>query len=69
MPEELSCATLRSCWGAPRWWRSGLRQSAHVLDHELVQQEDALNTLQRQIDNGVASEAESRVVHGRISAL
>ncbi|KAJ1131199.1 hypothetical protein NDU88_009538 [Pleurodeles waltl] len=39
------------------------------LDQELVQQEDSLNTLQRQIDNGDASEAESRVVRGRIGAL
>ncbi|KAJ1166338.1 hypothetical protein NDU88_006742 [Pleurodeles waltl] len=39
------------------------------LDQELAQQEDALNTLQCQIDNSVASEAESRVVHGRIGAL
>ncbi|KAJ1083255.1 hypothetical protein NDU88_003414 [Pleurodeles waltl] len=39
------------------------------LDQELAQQEDALNTLQRQIDSGVASEAESRVVCGCIGAL
>ncbi|KAJ1103950.1 hypothetical protein NDU88_001367 [Pleurodeles waltl] len=40
------------------------------LDRELVQQqEDTLNALQRQIDNGDALENESRVVHGRIGAL
>ncbi|KAJ1210442.1 hypothetical protein NDU88_005806 [Pleurodeles waltl] len=39
------------------------------LDQELAQQEDALNALQRQIDNGDALENESRVVHGCIGAL
>ncbi|KAJ1195084.1 hypothetical protein NDU88_004366 [Pleurodeles waltl] len=36
---------------------------------ELAQQEDVLAVLQRQIDNGDASEAECRMVHGRIRAL
>ncbi|KAJ1098820.1 hypothetical protein NDU88_003927 [Pleurodeles waltl] len=39
------------------------------LDQVLVQQEDALNALQCQIDNGDALENESRVVRGRIGAL
>ncbi|KAJ1199802.1 hypothetical protein NDU88_003634 [Pleurodeles waltl] len=38
-------------------------------EEELAQQEVALNTLQHQIDKGDASEAESRVVRGRIGAL
>ncbi|KAJ1145706.1 hypothetical protein NDU88_011991 [Pleurodeles waltl] len=36
------------------------------LDRELEQQEDALNAIQRQIDNEDMLENESRVVHGRI---
>ncbi|KAJ1157671.1 hypothetical protein NDU88_010375 [Pleurodeles waltl] len=39
------------------------------LDRDLVQQEDALNALQHQIDNGDALENESRVVRSRIGAL
>ncbi|KAJ1210580.1 hypothetical protein NDU88_005942 [Pleurodeles waltl] len=39
------------------------------LDQELAQQEDALSALQRQIDNGGALEAESRMVRGCIGAL
>ncbi|KAJ1169669.1 hypothetical protein NDU88_001560 [Pleurodeles waltl] len=39
------------------------------LDQELAQQEDALDALQCQIDNGDALENESRVVRGHIGAL
>ncbi|KAJ1117750.1 hypothetical protein NDU88_005947 [Pleurodeles waltl] len=39
------------------------------LDRELAQQEDALNALQHQIDNGGVLENESRAVRGRIGAL
>ncbi|KAJ1109874.1 hypothetical protein NDU88_007231 [Pleurodeles waltl] len=39
------------------------------LDQELAEQDDALSALQRQIDNGDALEAESRVVRGHIGAL
>ncbi|KAJ1173910.1 hypothetical protein NDU88_005734 [Pleurodeles waltl] len=39
------------------------------LDRELAQQEDTLNALQRQNDNGGALENKSCVVHGRIGAL
>ncbi|KAJ1138040.1 hypothetical protein NDU88_004431 [Pleurodeles waltl] len=39
------------------------------LDRELPQQEDALNALQRQIDNGGVLENESQVVRGLIGAL
>ncbi|KAJ1197494.1 hypothetical protein NDU88_001351 [Pleurodeles waltl] len=39
------------------------------LDQELAQQEDVLTILLHQIDNRVASEDKSRVVHGRIGAL
>ncbi|KAJ1180122.1 hypothetical protein NDU88_005346 [Pleurodeles waltl] len=39
------------------------------LDQELAQKEDALNALQRQLDNGGALENEGRAVRGRIGAL
>ncbi|KAJ1151737.1 hypothetical protein NDU88_004517 [Pleurodeles waltl] len=39
------------------------------LDHELIQQEDALVALQRQVDNGDASESDCLAVRGRIEDL
>ncbi|KAJ1150912.1 hypothetical protein NDU88_003699 [Pleurodeles waltl] len=39
------------------------------LDRELTQQEDTLNALQHQIDNGDTLENESQAVRGRIGAL